>query len=96
MRSPIGSESLHHVVLLVNVPSEMTPVPLQTTGPSSYVIEAQTVRFSPVAQLGPMGRLTYRVRVLAKKEGTAFIQAEVSAQGLSPVIAQEKTTINVR
>jgi len=94
--SNTGQTPCTNVVLLVNVPSEMTPVPLQTTGPSSHVIEAQTVRVSPVAQLGPLGRLTYRVRVLAKKEGTAFIQAEVSAQGLSPVIAQEKTTINAR
>lgn len=82
------------VVLLVNVPAEMAPVRLQTTGPTNHVIENQTVRFSPVAQLAPNGHLTYRVRVLAKAKGDAILQAQVSSQGKQPVVAEARTTVN--
>jgi uncharacterized repeat protein (TIGR01451 family) len=92
-----GATADTNIVVLVNVPSEMTPVRLQTTGPTNYVIEGQTVRFSPVAQLAPNGHLNYRVRVLAKQEGVAFFQAQVSSQGLTqPIVKQKKTTITPR
>lgn len=89
-----GTRAETNIILLVDVPPEMTPVRLQTTGPATYTIEGQLVRFSPVPQLD-MGRtLTYRVRVLAKKDGVAFLRAQVTSQGLDqPIMGEQKTTV---
>lgn len=90
-----GQQTDRDVVVVVSLPPEYSVVPLQTTGPTGYVVEGQTVRFHAVPEIGPGKSLAYRVRVRAKQPGVVFLRAQVSSRNLSkPILGEQKTEIN--
>ncbi|NUQ64852.1 MAG: DUF11 domain-containing protein [Pirellulales bacterium] len=81
------------VSLTVTVPPQMTPVPLQTTGPEgTESIRGQTIRFKPVPVLHPGQAIVYRVRVQAKQAGDVVLRAEATSQNVRKPLIVEATT----
>jgi uncharacterized repeat protein (TIGR01451 family) len=96
-----GQQPDRQVTLIVELPPQMVPVPLQTVGPDvdgrrlGYEIHGQAVTFQPVARLDPGQKLSYRVRARTVRSGEVQIQAQVTSQSVRQAkIAQKKTTIN--
>jgi hypothetical protein len=82
------------VVLVVEIPAEMTPMAVGTSGPARYAIQGQTVRFEPVAEVRTGETLTFRIRAKAERGGEVAVRAEVTSAGVTtPVVRQETTTL---
>jgi uncharacterized repeat protein (TIGR01451 family) len=84
------------LAVVATVPAGMVPRHIRTKGPgaSKFTIEGQVVRFEPVAELAPGGRLDYSVQVRAQQAGKARCQVQVTAQSLkTPITAEESTDI---
>ena len=82
------------MTVVAQVPDGMLPVPLGTSGPTTPVLEGQSVRFGPLAELPPGQALTYRVLVRADRVGQYRFRAEVSS-GALPVPRPGETTTEV-
>ena len=97
-----GQQPDSQVALVVELPSQMVPVPLQTVGPDvdghrlSYDIRGQTVTFQPAGRLDPGQKLSYRIHARTIAAGEVQVQAQVTSQSVRQAkTAQRKTTINV-
>lgn len=82
------------VSVSVQIPPEMIPVRLGTSGPTQPEFSGQTVTFAPASRLPPGETLEYRVLVQAKKPGKVRIQAGVTSQSVRvPRLGETSTTI---
>ena len=97
-----GQQPDSQVALVVELPSQMVPVPLQTVGPDvdghrlAYEIHGQTVTFQPAGRLDPGQKLSYRIHARTIASGEVQVQAQVTSQSVRQAkTAQRKTTINV-
>ncbi len=89
-----GQAADGNISVTVQLPQEFSPVAIGTSGPTQQTIEGQTIRFAPVAELGPGETLTYRVRVQANRAGMVRVTASLSSQSLAaPITAEESTSI---
>jgi uncharacterized repeat protein (TIGR01451 family) len=96
-----GQQPDSQVTLIVQLPPQMVPAPLQTVGPDvngrrlGYEIRGQAVAFQSVVRLDPGQKLSYRIRARTIQSGEVQVQAQVTSQSVRQAkIAQKKTTIN--
>jgi len=96
-----GQQPDSQVTLIVQLPPQMVPTPLQTVGPDvngrrlGYEIRGQAVAFQSVVRLDPGQKLSYRIRARTIQSGEVQVQAQVTSQSVRQAkIAQKKTTIN--
>jgi len=87
-----GAEPEEQVRLVVYLPSQLDPVALGTTGPTSPAQEAGRVRFDPIGEMPAGKTVTYRVRTQAAKPGTVKVKAELTSRLLSKPLAIEEST----
>jgi uncharacterized repeat protein (TIGR01451 family) len=92
-----GQATERQVSVVVVIPPELTLVPLETSGPPvapGHKRDGNTIRFNPVPELEPGGRLLYRVRVRAAQPGEVKLRAQLSSQNLpQPIVVEEDTLI---
>ena len=89
-----GTVAEKQVRASIAVPAEMSILSTGMTGPATFAIDGQTVRFDPVAELKPGETLTYRVPVRAARAGAARARVEVTSTATpQPVTAEETTTV---
>lgn len=89
-----GQGAQRQVGVVATVPEGMKPDPIGTSGPGRPNIAGQTVRFDPVAELGPGERLSYHVRVLTQRAGTLTFRAELtSREQAQPLVVEEETQV---
>jgi uncharacterized repeat protein (TIGR01451 family) len=85
-----------NVVLVVNLPNELSPIPQATSGPPGlrFNVLGQTIQFFPVAEIRPGETVSFRVVAVARQPGEVRPQASVtSANTPTPVTAGTSTTI---
>ncbi|HKD36274.1 MAG TPA: hypothetical protein VKB78_05720, partial [Pirellulales bacterium] len=90
-----GSNPESKVALVVKIPEQMQYVEGQQQNPTkASVVDGQTIRFDPIAQLGPGENLQFEVRVKATRAGDATLHAEVtSPTTMQPVATDAKVAI---
>ncbi len=89
-----NSVSDRDVRLTVNIPTQMNPSAVGTSGPASYTIEGQVVTFAPVPELQAGATLTYRVLAKGTVPGTGTVRADLSSANMAqPVSVQESSTV---
>jgi uncharacterized repeat protein (TIGR01451 family) len=78
----------------VTLGTQTSPLATGISGPASYTIDGNTVRFAPVASIAAGATLTYLVPARAVQAGTTRMRAEVtSANAPNAAAAEETTTI---
>jgi hypothetical protein len=89
-----GPTSQRDVTVVATVPVGMIPDRLGTSGPGQPTIEAQSIRFDPVAELAAGETLMYRVRVRTRQAGRFTLRVEVTSQDqVQPLSAEESTEV---
>ena len=90
-----GQAADGQVTVVVTVPKEMTPLRVDTKGPSEVKIDGQTVTFAPVPELRPGDVLSYSVQVRAVAPGDkAACRVEVTSRNLKqPLVREEETRV---
>jgi len=90
-----GQKPDFQVVLALNLPKQLLPNRIGTSGPAPCEIQGQVVRFAPVGQIRPGETLTYRIVALALSPGELEVAAQVQSQTLpQPKTAVQKTRIH--
>ncbi|HWB00002.1 MAG TPA: hypothetical protein VG713_15990 [Pirellulales bacterium] len=80
------------VAVTITLPVELTVVQAGTTGPATFRVDGNTVRFSPVGSLQPGATLTYRVQAQALRPGTVRVRADVTSANMPTAASTEETT----
>jgi uncharacterized repeat protein (TIGR01451 family) len=90
-----GANPERKVSLVVKVPEQMQYVEGQQQNPTKVsVVDGQTIRFEPIAQLEPGEHLNFEIRVKATRPGDATLHAEVtSPTTMQPVATDSKVAI---
>jgi uncharacterized repeat protein (TIGR01451 family) len=86
-----GDAACAGLQLSVTLPPELSPLDAQ--GPSAGKIEAQQVRFAPLAKLPARADTVYRVRVRGRQAGQGRVRVELAASKERPV--QKELSIQV-
>lgn len=82
------------VVLTVTLPKEMTPLGVGPGGMTKATILGKTVRFDPIAALGPGETITFQIQARADQQGQAAVRAQATSAGMpGGVVGEELTTI---
>jgi uncharacterized repeat protein (TIGR01451 family) len=85
-----GSLPAEAVQVVALVPDEMRVA--DTSGPTAAKVEGQHVAFPPVVSLAPGQAVTYTIEVEARKAGTVYFRAELTASTLSKALTEEEST----
>jgi hypothetical protein len=93
--SNAGPNPERKVTLMVKIPDLMQYVEGEQQNPTKVsVVDGQTIRFEPIAQLAAGEHLTFEIRAKASRAGDATLHAEVtSPTTMQPVAADAKVTI---
>ena len=88
-----ATQDLHNMTINAVIPVQMTFV--SATGPTAYTIVGQEVQFIGVPTVGPAGKLTYTVTVLANVPGSVLFTSTMRYDEFppGPILVQEATTI---
>ncbi len=82
------------VVLTATVPSQMTPLGVGPGGITTATILGKSIRFDPVASVGPGETLTYRIEARADQPGQMQFRAQcTSTSNPAGVVGEELTTV---
>ncbi|CAF23340.1 DUF11 domain-containing protein [Candidatus Protochlamydia amoebophila] len=86
-----GQEYDTNVNVVVNFPSELTPV--NASGASAAQLKGQTVTFAPFPNLAPRQTLEYYITVKANSRGDLRPKVQVSSDFIKNPITQEESLI---
>jgi uncharacterized repeat protein (TIGR01451 family) len=78
-----GPNSERKLALAVTIPDLEQLVEGQNQNPAKAVIDGQTIRFDPIAEVKPGETLTFDVSVHASRAGDATAHAEVTSQAIT-------------
>ena len=82
----LANVSDRNVAVAVALPNQMTPGNGHA-GPTQFIVDNRTIRFSPIAELRPGEAQTFRVVGIARERGSANAQATAASQ-----LQQQPTT----
>ena len=82
----VANVSDRNVAVAVALPNQMTPGNGHA-GPTQFIVDNRTIRFSPIAELRPGEAQTFRVVGIARERGSANAQATAASQ-----LQQQPTT----
>jgi uncharacterized repeat protein (TIGR01451 family) len=93
--SNAGPNPEQKVALVVKIPEQMQYVEGAAQNPTKVgVVDGQTVRFEPIAQLAAGEKVTFEVRAHANRAGEAAFHAEATSPTTpQPAVADAKVTI---
>ncbi len=87
------TKDLHNMTIVAVIPSQMTFV--SATGPTSWTVVGQEVRFESVGTIVPSRPITYTVTVRANAAGSVLFTSTMRYDEFppGPILVQEATTI---
>ena len=70
----------HNIQLIATLSPQMAASTVGSSGPSSYSLQGQSVRFNAVTDLAAGSTLMYRIQAHGVQAGTGTLHAEVSSR----------------